>query len=135
MIEVWYKGNIVFTIERADIEYFFLMRNIFKENVTPFKLIPFRVEPHPEGFYVVWYPYGLWIYKDLEIYSISAEKLKSLLEKNEKLIVIWEKEEKREAFWIIDFALSQYTTNEGIEYKTPEGKLLFDLKKKRKKAK
>jgi hypothetical protein len=130
MIEVWYKSNLIFTIERADIEYFFLVKDIFKGNITPFKLMPIRVEPQPEDFYIAWYPYGLWIYKDLEVYPISTEELKSLLEKNEKLTIIWEKEEKRQVFWITDFALSQYMINENIEYKTPEGKFLFDLIKK-----
>jgi len=140
MIEVWEKGEIVLTLTRFDLEMFFLMRHTRAE-IGLFYISPF-VETKKNGFKVAYFKEGIWIVKDLEIYPISAEVLKSLLTENKKLVIEWENVKKREAFWVIDFALGQYVEDDDIEYDT-EGdehykifvKIMKESKKKLKEGK
>lgn len=140
MIEVWEKGEIVLTLTKFDLETFFLMRHIYSQ-IDLFYVSP-SVETKKNGFKVAYFREGIWIVKNLEIYPISAEVLKSLLTENKKLVIEWENVKKREAFWVIDFALGQYVEDDDIEYDT-EGdehykifvKIMKESKKKLKEGK
>jgi len=124
MIEVLVQGKVVLVLNRFDLELFFLMQHTYPK-VEVFWVSPF-VSCEKNGFKVACFKEGIWIVKDLEIYPISANTLKSLLVEDKKLVIEWEKVQKREAFWVIDFAFGQYVDDEGINYDT-EGDELYKI--------